>query len=37
MSKIDFMLQIEGQNILQVVYKSRVNRFIYPDAKVVIQ
>jgi hypothetical protein len=30
-NKIDYILQIEGQNVLQVVYKSGANRFIYPD------
>lgn len=30
-NKIDYILQIEGQNVLQVVYKSGTNRFIYPD------
>ena len=28
---IDYILQVEGQNFLQVVYKSGANRFIYPD------
>lgn len=28
---IDYILQIQGQNLLQVVYKSGVNRFIAPD------
>lgn len=30
-NKIDYMCQIEGQNVLQVVYKSGANRFINPD------
>ena len=29
---IDYILQIAGQNMLQVVYKSGVNRFIFPDS-----
>lgn len=28
---IDYILQVDGQNMLQVVYKSGANRFIYPD------
>ena len=32
MSKIDYILQVGNQNMLQVVYKSRVNRFIFPDS-----
>lgn len=29
---IDYILQIAGQNMLQVVYKSGANRFIFPDS-----
>ena len=29
---IDYILQVAGQNMLQVVYKSGVNRFIFPDS-----
>lgn len=29
---IDYILQVEGQNILQVVYKSGYNRFVGIDA-----
>ncbi len=31
-NKIDYICQIEGQNVLQVVYKSGANRFIYHDS-----
>lgn len=29
---IRFILQVEGQNLLQVVYESGANRYIYPDS-----
>lgn len=28
---IDFIVQIDGQNMLQVHYKSGYNRYIFPD------
>lgn len=28
---IDYIVQVENQNMLQVVYKSGYNRFIFPD------
>lgn len=28
---IDYILQIDGQNMLQVVYKSGTNRYIFPN------
>lgn len=31
-SNIEYILQIDKQNILQVHYSSGANRFIYPDA-----
>ena len=30
-TNIQYILQIEGQNMLQVCYYSGANRFIYPD------
>lgn len=29
---IEYILQIGGQNMLQVVYSSGANRFIFPDS-----
>lgn len=29
---IEYILQVQGQNLLQVVYTSGVNRFISPDS-----
>lgn len=30
---IDYIIQIQGQNLLQIVYKSGVNRFVAPDSE----
>lgn len=30
-TKIDYILQVDGQNLLQVHYKSGFDRYIFPD------